>query len=119
MQPPTQNYSEKVYFHEMRPDANGQVTTAIVNPSCDGGFGVYVTYNQAELPYFTEWKMMAQGAYVVGMEPGNALPLGRVKEREAGRLQILAPGESREYHLEIGVVSGQDQIADIESRARA
>jgi hypothetical protein len=120
LQPPTQDYAEKAYFHDMKPDAQGKVTTAIVNPDCDSGagFGVYATYNKSELPCFCEWKMMDQGTYVVGMEPANALVLGRAKERELGRLQFLEPGEVREYHLEIGVVAGQSQIAALETAAR-
>lgn len=120
MQPPTPDYKEKAYFHQMKAGPDGRVTTAIVNPDCDGGagFGVYVTYHQGELPFFTEWKMMDQGTYVVGMEPGNGLPLGRAVERAEGRLQFLEPGERREYHLEIGVVQGQAQIAALEAATR-
>jgi hypothetical protein len=114
---PTPDFPEKVYFHTMKPDLAGHVTVALVNPECDGGtgLGVYCTYQQAELPCFTEWKMMGQGTYVVGVEPGNARVMGRAAERKAGRLQYLEPGERREYHLEIGVVSGPEQIAALES----
>ncbi len=120
LQPPTKDYREKAYFHEMHANADGNVTTAIVNPDCDGGrgFGVYATYTKAELPYFCEWKMMDQGTYVVGMEPGNALVLGRAEERKAGRLQFLEPGERRAYHLEIGVVEGAEQIAALDATAQ-
>jgi hypothetical protein len=117
MQPPTEGYREKVYFHDLRADPNGMVTTAIVNPDLDGGFGVYCTFRKQELPYFTEWKMMDQGTYVVGMEPGNALVMGRAAEREAGRLQYLDPGESRTYAIEIGVVDGPNALEEIESKA--
>jgi hypothetical protein len=123
MQPPTHAYREKAYFHEMRADAAGKVTTAIVNPELEvdaaagPGFGVYLTYDLAALPWFCEWKMMDEGTYVVGMEPGNALVLGRAKEREAGRLQSLDPGERREYRLELGVVVGTRQIEELEGRA--
>jgi hypothetical protein len=118
MQPPTQDYREKAYFHTLLPDAEGRVTTAVVNPHCDGGagFGVYTTFNMREQPCFSEWKMMGQGTYVLGMEPGNALPLGRVTERKEGRLQFLDPGENRTYHLEIGIVYGPEQIASLERR---
>jgi hypothetical protein len=116
LQPPTKDFSEKCYFHDMKPDADGKVTTAIVNPDLDGGYGVYCTYNKRELPYFTEWKMMGEGTYVVGMEPGNALVLGRAKERELGRLQFLESGEVREYHLEIGVVDGEEDLRELEQR---
>ena len=84
MQSPTPGFRERVYFHDMRPDSDGKVTTAIVNPEIDGGFGVYCAYRKEQLPYFTEWKMMGEGTYVVGMEPANALVLGRATEREAG-----------------------------------
>ncbi len=117
-QPPTRDYKEKAYFHDMKPAPDGKVTTAIVNPDIDGGFGVYVTYDKNELPYFCEWKMMDQGTYVVGMEPANALVMGRAKERELGRLQSLDPGEIRKYTLEIGVVAGGDQVSEIEAASR-
>jgi hypothetical protein len=48
-----------------------------------------------------EWKMMGEGAYVVGLEPANCHVEGRCVERERGTLQILEPGESRRYRLEI------------------
>jgi hypothetical protein len=115
---PVAGYREKVYFHDMRADSSGTATAAIVNPACDGGFGAYVRYRPAELPWFTHWKMMGAGTYVTGLEPGNARVLGRPAEREAGRLQTLAPGERREYHLEIGAVDGPAELAALEARAR-
>jgi len=30
-----------------------------------------------ELPAFTEWKNPARGFYVLGLEPGTVVPLGR------------------------------------------
>src|SRR5262249_46543505 len=114
----TKDFAEECYFHDMKPDSDGKVTTAIVNPDLDGCYGVYCTYNMTELPYFTEWKMMGEGTYVIGMEPGNALVLGRDKERELGRLQHLEPGEVREYHLEIGVVDGAEAVKEIEGRCQ-
>ena len=112
-QPPTAGYSEKCYFHEMQVDSDGCVTAAIVNPELNGGagLGVYVTYKKEQFPYFIEWKMMGQGEYVVGLEPGNALVMGRDKERETGRLQFIEPGEIRKYETEIGVAAGVDEIA--------
>jgi hypothetical protein len=118
MQPPTEGYREKVYFHDLRADSDGKVTTAIVNPDLGGGFGVYCTFRKDQLPYFTEWKMMNQGTYVVGMEPGNALVLGRAAERDAGRLQHLAPCERRVYELEIGVVEGPEEVRALEAAAQ-
>ena len=57
---------------------------------------------------------MGQGLYVVGLEPGNALPVGRDKERAAGRLKFLEPGERVEYFVEIGVLTLPEEIAKLE-----
>jgi len=108
---PRTNYREKVYFHTANAGPDGMATAAVVNPWLDGGLGVYVRYRPDQLPYFVQWKMLGQGTYVVGLEPANALVLGRSKEREAGRLQTLMPGEERCYDLEIGVVSGPEAMA--------
>jgi hypothetical protein len=39
---------------------------------------------------------------------------GRDKERARGALQFLKPGETREYHLEIGVLSTPEEVAEFE-----
>jgi hypothetical protein len=110
---PVPGYKEKVYYHEMAPDGDGLVRAALANEGFAGGhgFGFYVTYIPAQLPRFTEWKMMGQVDYVVGMEPANCLVEGRAKERERGTLQFLEPGEMREYDLEIGVLEDAAAIA--------
>ena len=117
MHAPVAGYREKCYFIDLKPDKDGMVTTALVNPmQGEDGAGVYLRWKQEELPYFTEWKMLGQGEYVVGMEPGNCLVLGRAKEREAGRLQYLEPGESRAYHLEVGILQNKAEIQALRAR---
>lgn len=106
---PTPDFKERVYFHDMKADAEGNAHTAIVNRRLN--FGLYVKYAQANLPRFVEWKMNGQGMYVVGMEPANSLVTGRDKEREAGNLKFLEPGEKLEYDLELGVLSTAEEIA--------
>jgi hypothetical protein len=54
--------------------------------------------------------------HVVGMEPANCLVQGRAKERERGTLQFIEPGETREFHIEIGVLSGKAEIEEFESQ---
>ncbi|HZT44038.1 MAG TPA: aldose 1-epimerase family protein [Chthonomonadaceae bacterium] len=124
MQPPVAGFREQVYFHDLAPNGQGKITAAIVNPECppaDGeppGLGVYCRYDPRQLPRFSEWKMMDAGTYVVGMEPANCLVMGRAHERAAGTLQLLEPGERREYALEIGVLAGPDEIARLETACR-
>ena len=120
-QAPTAGYKEKVYYHEIVPDADGTITTALVNEGFDNGrgFGFYCTYRQDQLPWFTEWKMMDAGTYVVGMEPANCRVEGRAKERERGALQYIEPGEVREFEVEIGVLDGTEAIRSLDERLKS
>lgn len=114
---PAPGYAEQVFFHTPRADQHGMVTAAIVNHALDGGQGLaaYVRYRQAELPNLIEWKQMGAGTYVVGIEPANCLVMGRAAERERGTLQMLAPGESCAFLLELGAAHGHAEIAAIEA----
>ncbi|HUV05301.1 MAG TPA: aldose 1-epimerase family protein [Armatimonadota bacterium] len=117
---PAAGFRERVYYLDMAEAADGTVTAALVNPDLNSGegFGMYVKYPKRELPKFSEWKMTGEGTYVVGLEPGNCWVEGRPKERELGTLQFLSPGESREYRLEIGVLSSKAEIAGLEEDVR-
>jgi hypothetical protein len=110
---PMHNYHEKAYFHDLGTAPDGTTGTAVVNRAL--GFGVYVKFNRNELPYYTQWKMMGQRNYVVGMEPANCLPVGRAAERDAGRLQYLEGREEREYTLELGALTSPEEIAAFEA----
>ncbi|MCD6510373.1 MAG: aldose 1-epimerase family protein [Thermoprotei archaeon] len=110
-QAPTEGFRERVYFHDMLPDKNGFVYAGLINERFRGeGIGVYLKYKKDTLHRFIEWKMNGEGTYVVGMEPANCLVMGRDKERAWGTLQFLKPQESREFHIEVGVLVGKDEI---------
>jgi len=119
-QPPTEDYRERVYYHDMLADAEGYAYAAVINKSFrDGeGFGVYVKYLQATLPNFTQWKMNNVRTYVCGMEPCNCGVEGRSKDRVEGRLKHLDGGETVQYEVEIGVLSGPEEIAAFEAKVR-
>ncbi|MBS7649339.1 aldose 1-epimerase family protein [Candidatus Bathyarchaeota archaeon] len=105
---PRPDYREKVYFHSMLTDSDGNAYAAVVNDKLLGGLGVYVKYNKMELPRFIQWKMLGEGTYVMGMEPANSLVLGRDKERVWKTLEHIKPQEKREFNLEIGILVGSD-----------
>ena len=44
---------------------------------------------------------------------------GRSGERKAGRLIFLKPGETRGYNLEVGVLSGPDEISAFEEKVKS
>ena len=54
--------------------------------------------------------MMGMGTYVMGLEPGNCLVEGRAKERAAGRLSFLEPGEEKEFVVECGILDGDEEL---------
>jgi hypothetical protein len=101
---PTPGYAEQVFYHRVVADAAGFAAARLVNP--DLGLALQVRYRERELPWLVEWKQMGVGAYVLGIEPGNCVPEGRASARARGTLVELAPGEAREYALEISVHAG-------------
>jgi len=70
-----------------------------------------VRFRTAELPHLVQWKMMGQGIYVVGLEPGNCWVQGRAHDRYSGVLQFLDPGASISTRLEIGVMPDERAVA--------
>jgi hypothetical protein len=104
---PQAGYQEQVFYHHLQADASGQVEVRLVNPGFDQGrgLGIYWRYALADYPVLVQWKMMGEGLYVTGIEPGNCFVSGRVEEREQGRLQYLQPLETRRYRIEIGLIS--------------
>jgi hypothetical protein len=58
----------------------------------------------------TEWKMVGQQDYVVGVEPGINIPEGRVNARKHGRRATLNLGQARSIHLEIVVLCDREDI---------
>ena len=111
-QPPTAGYREQVFYHTPKVDGAGYAQVALANRAFGAGqgLGAYLRYRPDELPWLIEWKMMGEGHYVCGLEPGTNGVQGRAAERAAGRLRYLAPGESRRYHLEIGLLPTQAAI---------
>ena len=90
---PQKSYEEKCYYHTM----SGEPCVSIFNKDIKKGLNI--KYDTRELKYFTEWKMMGEYEYVLGLEPGNCLPDGRNVMREMGILEILKPDEEKVYHI--------------------
>lgn len=93
MEVPQAGYEEMCFFHELK----GTAQVSLEQPKL--GIGLTMVYNTEHLPYFTEWKMMGQRQYVLGLEPGNCHPDGRAKMRADGKLQVLAPGKTAKHQL--------------------
>ncbi len=107
---PVSGYKEKVYFHTMQADADGWVTCALINRRLNGGLGLRLRYRLAELPVLTQWKMLGDREYVLGIEPGNGPVIGRSAARAAGSLVELEVGEEVAAGFELEVVEGRDAL---------
>jgi galactose mutarotase-like enzyme len=100
-QPPTQGYSEQVFYHDLPADREGWAAIQLVNAA--RSVTLTLRFQKASLPNLIQWKMMGQGTYVLGLEPANCRVEGRSAERSRGTLQILEPGEEREFRVEIEI----------------
>jgi hypothetical protein len=116
MQEPENGRKENCYFHELNSDQKGDTYVGLINDKLE--IGVYVKFNKNQLPKLTEWKMLSEAEYVFGIEPANCYPVGRVKQREMGDLQMIKPGEQKKIELEIGVLTGLNQILEFESKVK-
>jgi hypothetical protein len=98
---PIYDFTEIVYFHQVRADKNNRCAYQLHNQQL--GIGVRVSWNKDVLPYLIEWKMTGEGDYVLGLEPANCLAGGRAKEREEGRLVNIASFEQKMVDMRIEV----------------
>jgi hypothetical protein len=114
MQPPTPSYAEQVFYHDLCADADGNTCVALVNHRLE--LGVALHFNKKQFPNFTQWKQMGEGEYVLGMEPCNCYVGGRLDPRNKDIVKYLEPGESKNFEIEIEIISGSNDIRAIDQR---
>ncbi|MBT3319136.1 MAG: aldose 1-epimerase family protein [Clostridia bacterium] len=109
---PVLDCPENVFFYDMKPSGDN-VFSCLYNDVL--GFGVYLKYKKSQLSNFTQWKNMGKGAYVTAMEPCNTPPIGRAAAREQGILEFLEEGEVRRFDIELGIVDGRNELAELQN----
>ncbi len=92
---PTAGYVEQCFFHEFQNEGKAK----IFNPEI--GLGLVISFDPEVLPCFTQWKMMGEHTYVMGLEPGNTYPMGQTDAKADGTLAYLAPGESKQFQFTV------------------
>lgn len=107
---PGEGEREKNYLHTFE-NEEGVVTAWIHNPNLQNGTAVYLRFDPKQLPYMTQWVMEDIKDYVVALEPANVPCEPRNVLRNMGIFPTLDPGEKRRFRLEIGVISGNEEIA--------
>ena len=98
---PSDSYQKQHFTHLLAADCNGDTCVLLVNPELQ--IGAYIKFNITQLPSLLQWKTMVSGDYALGLEPMN---------RVSGKLPdaMLAPQETVEYELELGVAEGHEEI---------
>ncbi len=94
-------YKEQVFHHIMKGDSVGETSASLVNKNL--GIELNLKFNIASLPFLTQWKMMGEGEYVLGLEPCNVPCKDRKELREQHLLPILQPGEYVSNRIEVTV----------------
>ena len=111
---PQQDAHDDVYIHRPIADKEGNVHVGLINDNLQ--LGLYWKFPIEEMPVVTHWQHFHRGTYVTGIEPGNVSMLGRAWNRKYGYLQYIQPGEIREFHMEIGILEGENEIRALEQR---
>lgn len=106
MEAPVDNEPEYVFLHKLAADKEGNTFAAVINERL--GIGIKIQFNQKYLPYFMQWKSIASGDYVIGLEPANSSVFGKKYHLEKGDLHMLKPFETENIELRLRFLSGEE-----------
>jgi len=99
---------EDVAFIDIEADERGNCVCGVHNP--DLNLEVTLRFPKQQMPWLTNWQHWGKGEYVTGLEPGTNPPIGQSNARANNILIFLEPGESRQYSLEIEVLTDESSI---------
>ncbi len=104
---PQPNYEECCYYYDIK-ENNGIGTAGIFN--ADINKGLIMSFCKNTLDCFTEWKMMGEGEYVLGLEPANCTPDGRDVCRKKKILKFIKPGEVYKTRIKLNFIDKSEEI---------
>lgn len=112
---PQPKFYQQVYEHEVIPEPDGTVRSALVNksfqaPSGEIGLALEIAYDSSAMPALFQWQNLQEGNYVVAMEPATVHGGSRADWIERGELCILGHGEYRDYRLAVTPHTGIEAI---------
>ena len=99
--PPVDGEEERVFFQKMR----SEFWANLANP--DLGVSMTISWSGETLPILSQWRSMAAGDYVLGLEPTNCYIMGRHEEREKGTLPVLKAWDSINNTVKINFTEDQ------------
>ena len=114
---PSHGYAERLYFHELDSNPGKRASIGLINDRLL--YGVAVSFQTDQLPYLTEWKVMKETEYVLGIEPGNTRAIGREAARANHTLATLGPGDRSHFALSLEVLDGPEAISSFREMVRS
>lgn len=114
MEAPIDNEPEYVFLHDLAADADGNTFAAVINEKL--GLGIRLSFQKKNLPYFMQWKSLASGDYVNGLEPANSSVYGRKYHEEQNTVHTLAPQASETMEITITLLEG-DELRETQKMA--
>ena len=109
MEEPIDNEPERVYLHDLATDENGDTFACLYN--LKSNIGIKIKFNKRYLPKFVQWKSIASGDYVMGLEPTNSNVYGRAYE--GNDIHTIQPFEREEIFIEFEILDGIEQYEEI------
>ncbi len=113
---PRATMHDDVYIHRPKADRQGNVHLGLINDRLE--LGLYWKFPRKEIPIVNQWQHFHKGTYVTGIEPGNCSVMGRAWNRKHRTLEYLQPGETRDFHIELGVLDGAREIRAFEREVK-
>ncbi len=92
---PIDGEEERVFFQKL----SDEFWARLENPVL--GIDMTISWSGETLPILNEWRSMASGDYVLGLEPGNCYLMGRHDERENGTLKKIGAFQTVENTVKI------------------
>ena len=116
MEPAKDGEAEYVFIHSLKPSPEGEAFALVVNEKLP--LGLRISWNVKNLPYFMQWKSIASGDYVLGLEPANASVFGRAFHEKEGSVHYLAPFATEKNVLTFTLLDTPEEIEEAVAKAK-
>lgn len=116
MEPPRPQEPEYVFIHDLKRDEKQNTFVCAVNRK--KGIGLRIDFNMKYLPYFMEWKSIASGDYVIGLEPANSSVYGKTWHADHDCVHYLEPFASETNVLKFTIGDTPEELAGWEKELK-
>jgi hypothetical protein len=100
-QKPEVGFKEQAYYYKNMATEDGLSYAGIYNDELK--LGVNIKVDPRQLPNLIQWKNPGYGDYVLGIEPANCWPEGRLKQKEYG-LEFIGPNEIKTQEVIVEII---------------